>query len=48
MHGQTLEIEGRIVLGLKRIPVQNLQHCTAPQKRFKIAVQLNYSCSAAF
>ena len=29
-------------------PVRNLQRCTAPQNRFKIAVQLNYSCSAAF
>ena len=30
------------------IPVRNLQRCTAPQNRCKIAVQLNYSCSAAF
>ena len=29
-------------------PVRNLQRCTAPQNRFKIAVQLNYSCLAAF
>ena len=29
-------------------PVRNLQRCTAPQNRCKIAVQLNYSCSAAF
>ena len=28
-------------------PVRNLQRCTAPQNRFKIAVQLNYSCLAA-
>ena len=30
------------------LPVRNLQRCTAPQNRCKIAVQLNYSCSAAF
>ena len=30
------------------LPARNLQRCTAPQNRFKIAVQLNYSCSAAF
>ena len=29
-------------------PVRNWQRCTAPQNRFKIAVQLNYSCLAAF
>ena len=29
-------------------PVRNLQRCTAPQNCFKIAVQLNYSCLAAF
>ena len=29
------------------MPVRNLQHCTAPQNCFKIAVHLNYSCSAA-
>ena len=31
-----------------RLPVRNLQRCTAPQNSFKIAVQLNYSCLAAF
>ena len=31
-----------------RWSVRNLQRCTAPQNRCKIAVQLNYSCSAAF
>ena len=31
-----------------KMPVRNLQRCTTPQNGFKIAVQLNYSCLAAF
>ena len=37
-----------IPVTLAILPVRNLQRCTAPQNRFKIAVQLNYSCLAAF
>ena len=36
------------VILTRHIPVRNWQRCTAPQNRFKIAVQLNYSCLAAF
>ena len=44
-----LSLSGRStnIICLFTLPVRNLQRCTAPQNRFKIAVQLNYSCLEA-